>query len=181
MYALLLWPPLSGGAHEGWPLSVTQLLVLVGLLFWFIEMLGAGRLQYRRTALDLSLALLILLVLLQIAVGNRALATWALAPPPADPAAPVDLPGPPFFLGSSLRNARKSASSNFFAGVNCHSTGPSRSPNSSTPEAKKRLIESPASASTRRLVAKRGPLTENTKPSGVSRDHLRNVSGFCEP
>jgi hypothetical protein len=42
-------------------------------------------------------------------------------------------------------------------------------------------MESPASASTRRLVAKRGPFTENTNPSGTSRAHLRKLSGFCEP
>ena len=41
-------------------------------------------------------------------------------------------------------------------------------------------MESPASFSTRRLVAKRGPLTENTKPSGTSLAHLRNFAGVCE-
>ena len=42
-------------------------------------------------------------------------------------------------------------------------------------------MELPASARTRRLVAKRGPLTENTKPSGTVAAHLRKLSGFCEP
>ena len=50
--------------------------------------------------------------------------------------------------------------------------------NSSTPLAKKRSIDSPASASTRRWVANRGPLTENTKSSGVSAAHFRKLSGF---
>jgi hypothetical protein len=39
----------------------------------------------------------------------------------------------------------------------------------------------PASASILRLVAKRGPFSENTKPSGVSSAHLRKVEGFWEP
>ena len=38
---------------------------------------------------------------------------------------------------------------------------------------KKALIESPASLSTRRLVAKRGPFSENLKPFGTSLAHLR--------
>src|SRR5262249_52017370 len=67
---------------------------------WLLGMLVAGRLEFRRTALDLPLALLIVLVLAQIVVGNRAFTSWALAPPPAEPTAPVSLPGPPFLLGS---------------------------------------------------------------------------------
>jgi hypothetical protein len=35
-------------------------------------------------------------------------------------------------------------------------------------------------ASTRRLVAKRGPFSENMKPSGTSRAHLRAFR-LCEP
>jgi hypothetical protein len=31
------------------------------------------------------------------------------------------------------------------------------------------------------LVAKRGPLTEKTKSSGVSSRHLMKLSGFFEP
>src|SRR5262245_44363648 len=99
-YALLLWPPLSGDAHEGWSLSGAQLLALAGVVSWLCWMLAAGRLEYRRTALDLPLGLLIALVLLQIAVGNRVFLSWALAPPPADSTASVTLPGPPFFTGS---------------------------------------------------------------------------------
>ena len=34
-------------------------------------------------------------------------------------------------------------------------------------------------ASTRRLVTKREPLMENTKPSGTSLAHLRKVAGVC--
>jgi hypothetical protein len=41
---------------------------------------------------------------------------------------------PSSLRGSSSRNLPKSASSNFLVGANCHSTGPSRSPSSSTPE-----------------------------------------------
>jgi len=46
------------------------------------------------------------------------------------------------------------------------------------PLSTKRLIESPASASTRRLVAKRLALSENMKPSGVSPCHLAKVGGL---
>ena len=66
--------------------------------------------------------------------------------------------------------------------MNCQLTGPSfgrRAP--CTPVAKKRSTDSPASASTRRLVAKRGPFTAKTKSSGVSSRQRAKLSGFCEP
>ena len=65
--------------------------------------------------------------------------------------------------------------------MNCQLTGPSLSPSSITPVRKNRSTDSPASASTLRLVANRGPLTAKTKSSGVSSTHLRKLSGFCEP
>ena len=80
LYASLLWPALSGGAHAGWPLAATQLLVLLALLAWTLAMAARGRLEWRRTALDLPLALLLLLVLAQLAIGNGPLRDWALAP-----------------------------------------------------------------------------------------------------
>ena len=43
-------------------------------------MITERQLSWRRSALDLPLALLIALVLLQLALGNRPLAAWALAP-----------------------------------------------------------------------------------------------------
>ena len=48
------------------------------------------------------------------------------------------------------------------------------------PLSTKRFTDSPASASTRRLVAKREAFTEKTKSSGVSSRHLAKVAGFCE-
>ena len=93
----------------------------------------------------------------------------------------VTQPSPSCFSGSSSRNERKSASSNFLVGANCQSRGPRRSPSSVTPEFRNRLTEFAPSDSTRRLVQKRDPLTENMNPSGVSRAHLRKLSGFCEP
>ena len=68
------------------------------------------------------------------------------------------------FSGSNSRKPPKSAASNFLVGANCQSSGPRWSPSSVMPESRKRLIESPASLSTRRLTAKRGPLSANTKP-----------------
>ena len=83
LYASLLWPALSGGAHAGWPLAATQLLVLLALLAWTLSMVVQGRVEWRRTALDLPLGLLLLLVLIQLAVGNGPLRDWALGPPAA--------------------------------------------------------------------------------------------------
>ena len=59
-------------------------------------MAAERRLTWRSSALDLPLALLIGLVLVQLALGNRALAAWALAP--VDP--PYDLPAVFLVLGS---------------------------------------------------------------------------------
>jgi tetratricopeptide (TPR) repeat protein len=89
LYAALLWPAVSGGAHAGWPLAATQLLVLLALLAWTLAMATRGRLEWRRTALDLPLGLLLVFILLQLAVGNGPLRDWALAAPAAGP------PGPP--------------------------------------------------------------------------------------
>jgi tetratricopeptide (TPR) repeat protein/O-antigen ligase len=58
-------------------------------------MVVQGQLEWRRSALDLPLALLLALVLVQLALGNRPLAAWALAPP-GSPETPLGLP--PLFL-----------------------------------------------------------------------------------
>jgi len=42
-------------------------------------------------------------------------------------------------------------------------------------------MDGPASASTRRLVAKRGPFSVKTKSSGVSSCQRAKLSSFCEP
>jgi Tfp pilus assembly protein PilF/O-antigen ligase len=92
VFAVLLGAPIAGGAHRGWPLAVAQLALLTALVLWVASMASARRLEWRRTALDLPLGLLIALVLAQLAVGHGALVAWALAPSAADPAAPVALP-----------------------------------------------------------------------------------------
>ena len=63
-------------------------------------------------------------------------------------------------------------------GANCQTMGPSLGPSSATPLSMKRMTESPASASTRRLVAKRLALSENTKPSGAVSRHFAKVAGL---
>jgi hypothetical protein len=78
-------------------------------------------------------------------------------------------------VGARLRGA----ASNFLVGANCQSSGPRCGPSSVTPLSRKRLIESPASRRTRRLVANRGPFSENTNPVGTSDAHLRKVAGVC--
>ena len=89
LYAALLWPALAGGALVGWPLAATQLLVLLSLLGWTVGMAAAGQLEWRRTALDLPLGLLVLLILLQLAVGPGPLRVWALAPAEPSTALPA--------------------------------------------------------------------------------------------
>ena len=66
-------------------------------------------------------------------------------------------------------------------GGSCHSSGPSRSPRASTPEAKKLASVVSASASFFMWVMNRLPLTAKTKSSGVSATQLRNASGFSSP
>lgn len=100
LYAAVLWPPLASGAHQGWPLALTQFLTLAAVLCWILTMLTAGRLEWRPTALDLPLVLLIALVLLQLVLGNRAVAAWALAPPAPDPSQPAALPTPFLSVGT---------------------------------------------------------------------------------
>jgi tetratricopeptide (TPR) repeat protein/O-antigen ligase len=96
----LLWPALASGAHQGWPLTLTQLLVLAALLCWVLDMLIARRLEWRPTALDLPMLLLAALICLQLIIGNGALARWALAAPPGDPAQAAALPTPFFSIGT---------------------------------------------------------------------------------
>src|SRR5712692_5778928 len=80
LYAVLFWAPIASGAYRGWPLAITQLLTLGGLLLWMLGMTARGRIEWRRTALDLPLGLFIVLILVQLALGNGPLARWALAP-----------------------------------------------------------------------------------------------------
>ena len=55
-------------------------MTLLGLLLWVLRMVAEGRLEWRRSAIDLPLALLIALVIVQLVLGNRPLASWALTP-----------------------------------------------------------------------------------------------------
>jgi hypothetical protein len=56
-------------------------------------------------------------------------------------------------VGSSFRKPSKSAASNFLVGMNCHTIGPSFGPSSAMPLLMNRSTDSPASASTRWVVA----------------------------
>src|SRR5215469_2206915 len=87
-YGVLLWAPLGLGGNRPIPLAIIQLGVLTSVLAWVLAMIAARRFEWRRTALDLPLAALIGLVLLQLALGNGLLVRWALAPPPDGPATP---------------------------------------------------------------------------------------------
>src|SRR5215831_3715712 len=77
-----MWAPLAIGAGWGWPLAVLQLLALLALLAWLLRMVAEGRLEWRRSAVDLPLALLVAAVGLQLVIGNHSLVRWALASAP---------------------------------------------------------------------------------------------------
>lgn len=77
-----------------------QLAALLGVALWIVRAVVAGRLEWRRTALDVPVALLVGLVLVQVVVGNRQLVSWALGPAPADPLMPASLPVPFLAIGA---------------------------------------------------------------------------------
>jgi tetratricopeptide (TPR) repeat protein/O-antigen ligase len=97
---LLVWAPLASGAYHGWPLAVAFVLVGIAAAAWLAAALAAGRLQWRRTPLDLPALLLLALIAVQLALGNRALVAWALAParPVTDVAA--EFPAPFLTVGT---------------------------------------------------------------------------------
>jgi len=97
---LLAWAPLASGAYHGWPLAVAFLLVGLAAAAWLAGAVGAGRLEWRRTPLDLPVLLLLVLIAVQLGVGNGALVGWALAP--ARPVADVvaDFPVPFLTVGT---------------------------------------------------------------------------------
>ncbi len=96
LYAVLVGGPLASGAYRGWPLAAAQLILLWGAAASVIGMAWAGKLEWRRTALDLPLVLLVVFVLAQLAIGNGALVAWALASPASDPLVPLQLPTLPW-------------------------------------------------------------------------------------
>jgi tetratricopeptide (TPR) repeat protein len=63
-------------------------------------MVAEGRLEWRRSAVDLPLALLIAIVAVQLVLGNRSLALWALTPSPNPFDVPARLPAIFFALGT---------------------------------------------------------------------------------
>ena len=95
-----MWAPLASGAYHGWPLAVAFLLVGLAAAAWLAAGLAAGRLEWRRTPLDLPALLLFALIAVQLALGNRALVAWALAParPVTDVAA--EFPAPFLTVGT---------------------------------------------------------------------------------
>ena len=100
LLAVLLWTALARGAVHGWPLAIGQLLTLLALCAWLWAMIRQRSLEWRRTALDGPLALMFLLVLTQIALGNGSLRAWALAPPTPSPEFTADVPARFWFLGT---------------------------------------------------------------------------------
>ena len=94
---------------------MTFLLVGVAAAAWLATALHAGRLEWRRTPLDLPVLLLLLLVLLQLEIGNRALRDWALAP--AQPVAGLAAEFPaPFLTVGTVAPRRTATALLIFAG-----------------------------------------------------------------
>jgi hypothetical protein len=81
-------------------LAVALLLVALAAAAWLAGELAHGALTWRRTPLDLPLALLAGYVLLQLALGNRALVAWALAPPAPATDVLARFPAPLFTVGT---------------------------------------------------------------------------------
>jgi tetratricopeptide (TPR) repeat protein len=98
--ALFIWAPLASGAYRSWPLAVALLLIAISIAAWLGAMLVARRLEWRRTPLDVPLALLAAVLLLQLLLGNRALVSWALAPVPVPADLTVAFPVPAWLVGS---------------------------------------------------------------------------------
>lgn len=81
VYAVLLIAPLARGGRPLWAAAAVETLALLAVLVWVLHMLRARRLEWRQTALDWPLTLFLVLVLLQMVLGNTSLAAWALGPP----------------------------------------------------------------------------------------------------
>lgn len=94
LYALLMWSALASGGYRGWPLAGAHALALVGMLLWVADMVHRRRLAWHHTPLDAPIALLVALVIAQIALGNATLVQWALAPVEGIDTAAPDLPLP---------------------------------------------------------------------------------------
>lgn len=115
VYALLVGAPVAFGAWDGWPLTGAFLLVGVAVATWLADGLRAGVVEWRRTPLDLPLALLLALVVLQLALGNGRLVAWALAP--AEPVTGITARFPaPFLTVGSVNPHQGLVSVLIFAG-----------------------------------------------------------------
>ena len=95
-----MWAPLASGAYRGWALTTAFLLIGLAAAAWLLAALAERQLSWRRTPLDLPLALLLVLVLLQIVLGNRALVAWALGPARVVSEVAANFPAPFLTIGS---------------------------------------------------------------------------------
>jgi len=100
LYVLVFWPLVASGGYRGWPLLITELVALIGVLCWLLSEVAQSRLEWRRSSADLPLALLVLFVLAQIVLGNRPLVRWAFAPATAEPGLVTAFPVPWVGVGS---------------------------------------------------------------------------------
>lgn len=99
LYLLVGWPAVASGGYKGWSLATAQLLALAGSLVWLARMIVRGRLEWRRSVLDGPFVLLVLVIGVQLALGNGPLVEWALDPVAGPEASPRDLP-PLWFVGT---------------------------------------------------------------------------------
>ena len=102
-YALSIWAPVSAGFPAGWPPAIIQLLTVLVLLAWGLGMLVDRRLEWRSSALDVPVVVLLALVAGQLALGNRPLVDWALSPPGPQQDLVARLPVPFIRVGTVAR------------------------------------------------------------------------------
>jgi tetratricopeptide (TPR) repeat protein/O-antigen ligase len=108
LYPILVYAVAAGGAHRGWRLATVEILVALAIVVWVLRSLRDGRIVWRRTALDAPFVAFAACVVLQLVVGDRRLAAWALAPP-AGPGLTELFPAPPLLIGT-VSTARTFAS-----------------------------------------------------------------------
>lgn len=99
VYLVLVGAPVGLGGTPWWSLACLSVVAFLGVGLWLLPMFRRGLIEWRRTPLDLPLAIFAAFVLAQIAIGNSALAAWALAQP-ASLAEPAALPTPFLTVGT---------------------------------------------------------------------------------
>ncbi len=116
LYGCLVLSAVAWGAHRGWPLAATELLAFLAFGVLVLRACAERRLTWIPLPLARPLLAVVGLAGLQIAIGNRRLTEWALAPS-GGPAAP---PTPMLLLGSVAPDLTRDAVVLFLAYVSVY-------------------------------------------------------------